>query len=320
MESGNGAEFTHTSFYDFRRILALSVKVKDMVTVYPNAFSGIGLFSNQAIAVEQNGQNKNNMAEGNAQTTGNNNSSLTTSLANANNGVNPVTDPKGNKANQNGNPNNLASLPRDPSHFSQSEIDLLQALSQRRDTLDAREKSLQQREMTITAVEKRLDDKAAALEGMKAELIQLVNRRNQVNDERLQRLVKIYEAMKPREAAQILQKLDTDVAIGVMSQMKERKLAPILGFMDAGRAQTLSVLMADRQTGMNGSNNAQAASAPNLGNNNAMLFGTSPQNSVQPNANNAGNQNNGGTNFPNFANTPTPPSSGSGAKGGNGTN
>ena len=307
-------------FTIFVAFLALSVKIKDMFTTYPDALSGIRLFSNQAIAVEQNGQNKNNLADGNAQTGTNNNPGLTTSLANANNGVNPVTDPKGNKANnaaQNGNANNLASLPRDPSHFSQSEIDLLQALAQRRDTLEAREKSLQQREMTIAAVEKRLDEKAAALEGMKAELIQLVNRRNQVNDERLQRLVKIYEAMKPREAAQILQKLDTDVAIGVMAQMKEKKLAPILGFMEPGRAQTLSVLMADRQTSPSTQNNGGGT---NLGNNNAMNFGTTPQNNPPNNAGNSGGQNIGTSNFPNFANSPTPPSSGSGAKNGNAAN
>ncbi|MCX8505461.1 MAG: MotE family protein [Alphaproteobacteria bacterium] len=314
-------------FTIFVAFLALSVKIKDMFTVYPDALSRVRLFSNQAIAVEQNGPNKNMLADGAAQNGADNTTSLTASLANANNGINPVTDPKGNKSNnaaQNGNANNLASLPRDPSHFSQSEIDLLQALAQRRDTLEVREKSLQQREMTIAAVEKRLDEKAAALEGMKAELIQLVNRRNQANDERLQRLVKIYEAMKPREAAQILQKLDTDVAIGVMGLMKEKKLAPILGFMEPGRAQTLSVLMADRQTSTGAGGNGVGAGT-NLGNNNAMIFGNSSQNNATGSSGGVGGQNFGTSNFPNFANSPlppssVPPSSGAGAKNGNAAN
>lgn len=297
-------------FTIFVAFLALTVKIKDLFAVYPDALTGVKLFSNQAIAVEQSGANKTNLANsmGQNQTpnqaqnqAGGNNPSggLTASLAAGGNNLLAAQNAKD-------APNNLANLPRDPSHFTQSEIDLLQALAVRRDTLEAREKSLQQREITISAAEKRLSDKAAALEGMKAELLQLVNRRNQVDDERLRRLVKIYEAMKPREAAQILQKLDTDVAIGVLSLMKENKIAPIMGFMDPNRAQTLSVLLADRQ--ISAPNPPSPASFPSslpggntngglsLGSNNAMNFGANGAagTAASPNGTQAG-ANSGGT-------------------------
>src|SRR2546423_2635155 len=48
-----------------------------------------------------------------------------------------------------------AEMPRDPTRFSQSEIDLLQALAARRDQLDRREKDLDQRETLLQAAEKR---------------------------------------------------------------------------------------------------------------------------------------------------------------------
>ncbi|MDI9409591.1 MAG: hypothetical protein QM523_10160 [Candidatus Pacebacteria bacterium] len=149
-----------------------------------------------------------------------------------------------------------AELPKDPTRFSQSEIDLLQSLAQRRDSLDTREQQLQQRQMTLDAAEKRLAEKAAALEGMKGELMQLINRRNQADDDRLRRLVKIYEGMKPVLAAQILQGMDTKDAVGVLERMKELRVAPILGAMTPARAQLLSSLMADRPstTTMSGTN------------------------------------------------------------------
>ncbi|MDI9349917.1 MAG: MotE family protein [Candidatus Symbiobacter sp.] len=293
-------------FTIFVAFLALSVKIKDMFATYP--VSGVQFFSSQAIAGEQNGMGNNNMTKplpaGGAGGEGNKSPGLTAVLAANNEGKNNGGADAG--KNTPGAGNNLASLPRDPSHFSQSEIDLLQALAERRDNLEAREKSLQQREMTLAAVEKRLGDKAAALEGTKAELLQLVNRRNEADQESLRRLVKIYEAMKPRDAAQILEKLDTDVAIGVISLMKENKVAPIMGFMNPNRAQILTVLLADRHT----SNAMSNAAMPNavgsmpggntnggfsLGNNNAMSFGANAKTS----------QNGAGSGFPSLPNNMT---------------
>ncbi|MFD2262359.1 MotE family protein [Lacibacterium aquatile] len=141
-----------------------------------------------------------------------------------------------------------AELPRDPTRFTQSEIDLLQALSARRDQIDAREKALAQREQLLLAAEKRLEEKVAELEGVKAELLRLIGRRNEEEDARLRSLVRIYEAMKPKEAAQILEKLDMDVVVGVIERMKEAKVAPILAAMVPERAKTVTALLADRKS------------------------------------------------------------------------
>lgn len=141
-----------------------------------------------------------------------------------------------------------AELPRDPTRFTQSEIDLLQALAARRDQIDAREKSLAQREQLLQAAEKRLEEKVAELESVKAELLRLIGRRNEEEDARLKSLVRIYEAMKPKEAAQILEKLDMDVVVGVIERMKESKVAPILASMVPERAKTVTALLADRKS------------------------------------------------------------------------
>jgi flagellar motility protein MotE (MotC chaperone) len=140
-----------------------------------------------------------------------------------------------------------ADLPRDPTRFSQSEIDLLQALSARRDALDKREREIAQREVILQAAEKRLEEKVAELETVKNELMRLVGRRNEEEDSRLKSLVRIYESMKPKDAAAILEKLDTDVLIGVVERMKEAKVAPILASMQTDRAKAVTALLADRK-------------------------------------------------------------------------
>jgi flagellar motility protein MotE (MotC chaperone) len=148
----------------------------------------------------------------------------------------------------------LEDQPADQSRFSQSEIDLLQALRSRRALLDQREKELNDRESFIQAAEKRLDDKVASLEGMKSDMLKLLDQRSvqqesraKEEDARLRSLVRIYESMKPKEAAQILQRLDMDVLLGVAERMKEQKFALILGAMDPERAQTITALLADRR-------------------------------------------------------------------------
>lgn len=142
-----------------------------------------------------------------------------------------------------------AELPRDPTRFRQSEIDLLQALAKRREQLEVRAHTLDGREELLQAAEKKLEEKAAALEAMKGELTRLIGERNAQEDARLKSLVKIYESMKPKEAATIMDKLDVSVVVGVVERMKESKAAQILAGMDPEKAKTVTDLLASRRDG-----------------------------------------------------------------------
>jgi flagellar motility protein MotE (MotC chaperone) len=57
------------------------------------------------------------------------------------------------------------------------------------------------------------------------------------------KLAKMYEAMKPAQAAPIMQALDMDIILDIMSRMKERQAAKILSKMDAGLAARVSTRM-----------------------------------------------------------------------------
>jgi flagellar motility protein MotE (MotC chaperone) len=146
----------------------------------------------------------------------------------------------------------------DPQSLSPSEIGVLQQLSQRRAALDQRASELDQREVVLQAAEKRIDEKIAKLQDLQKSIAVDVHQRNAEEDARLQSLVKIYEAMKPKDAAQIFDQLSMPVLLSVLKRMKELKTAPILAAMDTGRAKAVTTALAERNDTV-----PAAAPAPN---------------------------------------------------------
>lgn len=137
-----------------------------------------------------------------------------------------------------------ATLPVD---FTDSEIGLLQSLAQRRDKLDARARELDMREGLLKAAEKRVDEKIARLTQLQQTLDGLLKQYDAKQNEKIQSLVKIYEAMKPRDAARIWDGLDMPVLLEVAAHMSERKVAPILAAMNPDTVKKITDELARRR-------------------------------------------------------------------------
>ncbi len=132
----------------------------------------------------------------------------------------------------------------DPTLLTQSEIDLLQRLAERRDALEAREREIAQREGLMRAAEGRIDKKVVELKQLQATIEGLIKTYDQQQDNKMESLVKIYENMKPKDAARIFEELDMDTLLMVAERMKERRLAPIMATMDPGKAKDVTVELA----------------------------------------------------------------------------
>lgn len=142
----------------------------------------------------------------------------------------------------------------DPLLFSDSELDILQSLSARREQLDAREKAIEQKEGLLQITEQRIEQKLeelrkikSELEETKAEVEKLAHVVEGKDKERLAGLVKAYESMKPKDAARIFDELDMSVLMSIISQMKEAKMAPILATMDPSKAKVVTTALAQRK-------------------------------------------------------------------------
>ena len=135
----------------------------------------------------------------------------------------------------------------DPLMMSPSEIEVLQKLSDRRATLDRRAQDMAQQEVVLKAAEQRVDEKLAKLKSMETEIGGIVDQKEKEGDERMKGLIKIYETMKPREAARIFEELETPAVLDVLGQMKEAKAAPILAAMDPVKAKTVTAALIARR-------------------------------------------------------------------------
>lgn len=135
----------------------------------------------------------------------------------------------------------------DPLSMSPAEVELLQKLAERRANLDKHAAEQSQREVLLEAAEKRIDEKIAKLEALKKEIAGLADKQSAEDDARLKSLVKIYETMKPHDAARIFEQLDMPVLLGVVERMKERNAAPILAALDPGKAKAVTLALAERR-------------------------------------------------------------------------
>jgi len=129
----------------------------------------------------------------------------------------------------------------DPTLFTQSEIDLLQQLADRREVIEARSEELTLREGLLGAAEKRIDKKILEMKGLEKTIQGLIKTHDQQEDAKMQSLVKIYENMKPKDAARIFEELDINTLLMVAERMKERKLAPVMAKMNSGKAKEMTV-------------------------------------------------------------------------------
>jgi flagellar motility protein MotE (MotC chaperone) len=131
--------------------------------------------------------------------------------------------------------------------MSQAEMDVLQKLSERRRELDARARQLDSREVLLKAASAQIDRKVAELKNLETTINGLLKQYNAQEDKRIQSLVKIYENMKPQDAARIFEQLDMPILLEVVERMQEQKVAPILAQMDPAKAKNLTAALAQRR-------------------------------------------------------------------------
>ena len=141
--------------------------------------------------------------------------------------------------------------PQDTSNLqkecSDVEIDLLRTLSKRREELDVWAKDAQNKENVLKAAELKIDNKLSELKALKEEVTNLLNEYNDKENIKIKSLVKIYESMKPKDAAQIFERLDMPVLLQVIDHMKEVKVAPILANVNPQRAKEITIEFANQK-------------------------------------------------------------------------
>jgi flagellar motility protein MotE (MotC chaperone) len=139
----------------------------------------------------------------------------------------------------------------EPPPISDSERAILLDLRQRRKELDALAESLSERESVLAAAEKKVTARVAELQALQKKLEGLDAAQKQKEDAGWQGLVKLYEAMKPRDAATIFNELSMPVLLQVLDRMKEARAAAVMSAMAPEKARDVTAELAQMRTGRN---------------------------------------------------------------------
>lgn len=132
---------------------------------------------------------------------------------------------------------------------SAGERAILGRLQDRRKELDTRSRELEMRENLLKAAEKRLDAKVAELKDMEARVNAAMGIRDKAAAQRFKSIVAMYESMKSKEAARILERLDMKILVEVAVAIKPAKMAEVLSQMTPEAAERLTSELARRADG-----------------------------------------------------------------------
>jgi flagellar motility protein MotE (MotC chaperone) len=133
--------------------------------------------------------------------------------------------------------------PPSDAETSPAELDVLKQLSDRREQLEKRSRDIDTREALLKVTEQRIAQKVKELETLRGQVQTLVNQAGGAQQAQLDNLVKIYETMKPDEAARIFETLDMPVLMGVIKLMKPARTAPIMAKMPPEKAKEVTVAL-----------------------------------------------------------------------------
>ncbi|MFC5374210.1 MotE family protein, partial [Brevundimonas faecalis] len=130
--------------------------------------------------------------------------------------------------------------------ISPAELRIIQSLSKRRTELDARDADFATTLPLMVAAEQKLDAKLQALEALKGEIATLVGQVDEKEKAETDRLVAVYSAMRPKEAAAVFATLDDSVRLPVAAAMRPRTLAAVMAQMQPAAARELTEKLAKR--------------------------------------------------------------------------
>ena len=135
----------------------------------------------------------------------------------------------------------VASVRFDPLQQSAEEdIHVFIDLAKRDQELRAREQALKKEYLFLRAAETSLDEKLKQFNMLKTDLEKLLKRLETNENKQTADLVQMYEAMKPKQAAAIINKVDLVLAVQIIKRMNKKKAAFILAALDSKRAKDVT--------------------------------------------------------------------------------
>lgn len=127
-----------------------------------------------------------------------------------------------------------------------AEMEIITQLRQRRELLEQRAQQLDLQEQLLSSTEKRIDDKIQQLRVLEQQIKGHLRLFEEREDGQLQAIVKVYETMKPKEAAPRFEVLALQTQLDLVTRMKSSKVAALMEKMTPAKASALTTELATR--------------------------------------------------------------------------
>jgi flagellar motility protein MotE (MotC chaperone) len=121
--------------------------------------------------------------------------------------------------------------------------DPLKAVEEKRLELKEREDVLKRDELRLAALKKDVDEKIKTYTELLSRVEAALKRVEQVKGDKIESVVKAYEAMPAEDAATRLAALDHDTALLILTRMKSKKMGAAIALMDPQKAAVLTKSM-----------------------------------------------------------------------------
>jgi flagellar motility protein MotE (MotC chaperone) len=117
----------------------------------------------------------------------------------------------------------------------------LYALLMRKDAaLKRREELVENEKQDLRAAEAALEARLLELQKLRDQIREMLTDLDAEREERVASLVKMFESMRPKQAAAILEVTDDEIALEVLERMNQGKAGKTLAAMDPKRAASLA--------------------------------------------------------------------------------
>ena len=123
---------------------------------------------------------------------------------------------------------------------------MLTAFQQRETQLATREEALRDRMHALKIADQKVTEKLAALTAAETALRDTIALAETAAEGDLARLTKVYETMKPKQAAALFEEMTPEFAAGFLGRMRPDAAAAILAGLSPEAAHTFSVVLAGR--------------------------------------------------------------------------
>jgi flagellar motility protein MotE (MotC chaperone) len=126
---------------------------------------------------------------------------------------------------------------------------MLKGFQKRETRLKEQENTLAERERALVDASRQIESELVRLEAAEDELRRTLTMADTAAETDVGRLVKVYESMKPKQAAALFEEMTPVFAAGFLGRMRPEAAAGIMANLSPEAAHTFSVVLAGRNAG-----------------------------------------------------------------------